>query len=140
MVAGADGVDLRAEGEQVLGDRRPGGDEALVRVDAQVGGVIEESALRRRLWAALDRAGLKRVRLHDLRHSYCTMAVRAYRLDEVKAYAGHADIATTMRYVHHIPAHRLSAIVAAAVHPTGEIQANSAQLSATKPLQIEPSR
>lgn len=83
------------------------------------GGPVEESALRRRLWAALDRAGLKRVRLHDLRHSYCTMAVRAYRLDEVKAYAGHVDIATTQRYVHHIPAHdaadRLSAVVDAAL-------------------------
>jgi integrase len=108
------------------------------------GGVIDESALRRRLWAALDRAGLKRIRLHDLRHSYCTMAVRAYRLDEVKAYAGHVDIATTQRYVHHVPAHdaadRLSAVVAAAVHPTvhrtAEIEANSAQLSETKPLQI----
>jgi integrase len=86
------------------------------------GGVIEESALRRRFWTALRRAELKRIRLHDLRHSYCTMAVRAYRLDEVKAYAGHADVATTMRYVHHVPAHdaadRLSAVVAAAVHPT----------------------
>ena len=85
------------------------------------GDVVEESALRRRMWTALDAAELKRVRIHDLRHSYCTMAVRAYRLDEVKAYAGHADIATTMRYVHHIPAHdaadRLSAVVAAAVHP-----------------------
>ena len=84
------------------------------------GDVIEESALRRRMWTALDAAELKRVRIHDLRHSYCTMAVRAYRLDEVKAYAGHADIATTMRYVHHVPAHdaaeRLSAVVAAAVH------------------------
>ncbi len=93
----------------------------LVFVNA-TGGVIDESALRRRTWSALDRAELKRVRLHDLRHCYCTMAVRAYRLDEVKAYAGHADIATTMRYVHHIPAHdaadRLSAVVAAAVHPT----------------------
>lgn len=107
------------------------------------GGVVEESALRRRMWDALDAAGLKRVGFHDLRHSYCTMAVRAYRLDEVKAYAGHADIATTMRYVHHVPAHdaadRLSAVVAAAVHPdvhrTGEIDANSAQLSETKSLQ-----
>jgi integrase len=85
------------------------------------GGVIEESALRRRMYAALPRAGLKHVRIHDLRHSYCTMAVRAYRLDEVKAYAGHADIATTMRYVHHVPAHdaadRLSAVIAASVHP-----------------------
>ena len=80
--------------------------------------MIEESALRRRMRSALARTGLKRVRLHDLRHSYCTMAVRAYRLDEVKAYAGHADIATTMRYVHHVPANdaadKLSAIVAAA--------------------------
>jgi integrase len=93
----------------------------LVFINA-TGGVIEESALRRRMWKALDAAELEHVRFHDLRHSYCTMAVRAYRLDEVKAYAGHADIATTMRYVHHIPAHdaadRLSAVVAQSVHPT----------------------
>jgi integrase len=121
--------------------------EDLVFVNS-AGGVIEESALRRRMWKALDAAGLKRVRLHDLRHSYCTMAVRAYRLDEVKAYAGHVDIATTQRYVHHIPAHdaadRLSAVVAAAihpdVHPTAEIQLNSAQLSETNSLQIGLSR
>ena len=83
---------------------------------------IDDSAMRRRFTAALIAAGLKRVRFHDLRHSYCSMAVRAYRLDEVKAFAGHADIQTTMRYVHHVPQHdaadRLSAIVSAAVHPT----------------------
>jgi len=94
--------------------------EDLVFVNA-TGGVIEASALRRRMYAAIDAAQLKHVRIHDLRHSYCTMAVRAYRLDEVKAYAGHVDIATTMRYVHHVPAHdaadRLSAVVAQAVHP-----------------------
>jgi integrase len=55
------------------------------------GGAVEESALRRRFWKALDRAGLKRVRLHDPRHSYGSLAVRAYRLDEVRAYMGHAD-------------------------------------------------
>jgi integrase len=121
--------------------------EDLVFVNT-TGGVIEESALRRRMWNALDAAQIKRVRLHDLRHSYCTMAVRAYRLDEVKAYAGHVDIATTQRYVHHIPAHdaadRLSAVVAQAVHPTvhrtGEIEANSAQLSETNSLQIATTR
>jgi integrase len=113
--------------------------EDLVFVNT-TGGVIEESALRRRMWAALDAAELKRVRIHDLRHSYCTMAVRAYRLDEVKAYAGHVDIATTQRYVHHIPQHdaadRLSAVVAAAVHPdmhrTPDMHPNSAQLSDTE--------
>ena len=84
---------------------------------------VDDSALRRRFVTALAAADLPRVRLHDLRHSYCSMAVRAYRLDEVKAYAGHADIAMTMRYVHFVPAHdaadRLSAVVGAAgVHPT----------------------
>ena len=103
----------------------------------QVGDVIDESALRRRFYRALTASGLKRVRLHDLRHSYCTLAVRAYRIDEVKAYAGHADIAMTMRYVHHVPAHdaadRLSRIIDAAVHPamhrTGVTWRNSAQRS-----------
>ena len=104
-----------------------------------VGDPIDESALRRRFYAALDRAGLKRVRLHDLRHSYCSLAVRAYRLDEVKAYAGHADIAMTMRYVHHVPAHdaadRLSRVVTEAtvlpaVLPIHDFERNSAQLSA----------
>ena len=41
------------------------------------GGVIEESALRRRFYRALDAAGLERVRFHDLRHSYCTLACGA---------------------------------------------------------------
>jgi integrase len=67
-------------------------------------------------------ASLKRVRIYDLRHSYCSMAVRAWRLDEVKAYARHADIAMTMRYVHFMPANdaadRLSAVISAAtMHP-----------------------
>lgn len=97
--------------------------EDLVFVN-DTGGVLEESALRRRFYRALDAAQLDRVRIHDLRHSYCSLAVRAYRLDEVKAYAGHADIAMTMRYVHFVPAHdaaaRLSAVIASATgHPTG---------------------
>lgn len=91
--------------------------ENLVFVN-DVGEPIDDSALRRRFTKALSATGLPRLRLHDLRHSYCSMAVRAWRLDEVKAFAGHADIAMTMRYVHHVPAHdaadRLSAVVSAA--------------------------
>jgi integrase len=40
---------------------------------------------------------------HDLRHTFGTLAARKLPLNEVQAYLGHADIATTMRYVHHIP-------------------------------------
>ena len=58
---------------------------------------------------------MKRVRFHDLRHSFGTLAVQVFPLSDVKAFMGHADIATTMIYVHHVPqhdaAHRLGAVL-----------------------------
>jgi Phage integrase family len=69
-----------------------------------------------RFHAALERAGLPRLRLHDLRHTFGTLAVQVFPLTDVKAYMGHADIQTTMIYVHHVPqvdaADRLSRLVA----------------------------
>jgi len=83
----------------------------------EVGAGLDDAALRRRFYAALDRAGLERLRLHDLRHSFGTLAVQAFPLSDVQAYMGHADIQTTMRYIHHVPrvdaAERLSQVVAA---------------------------
>jgi len=64
---------------------------------------FDDSALRRRFVKALHRSGLKRLRFHDLRHTFDTIAVQAFPLTDVKAYMGHADIATTMVYVHHVP-------------------------------------
>ena len=74
----------------------------LVFVSA-TGGVVDDVRLRRRYYAALDRAGLKRLTFHCLRHTFGTIAVQAFPLSDVKAYMGHADIATTMIYVHHVP-------------------------------------
>jgi integrase len=52
---------------------------------------------------------------HDLRHTFGTLAVQAFALSDVKAMMGHADISTTMIYVHHVPqtdaAARLSALL-----------------------------
>jgi integrase len=80
-----------------------------------LGRAFEDSALRRRFYSTLERAQLKRVRFHDLRHSFGTLAVQGFPLSDVKAFMGHADIATTMIYVHHVPqhdaAHRLGAIL-----------------------------
>lgn len=89
-----------------------------------VGGHLDGSALRKRFYAALERAGLGELRtkpdqitFHDLRHTFGTLAVQAFPLSDVRAYMGHADIQTTMIYVHHVPRHdaaaRLSAIVGA---------------------------
>ena len=78
---------------------------------------------RKRFYAALEAAGLGRPRakddpivFHDLRHTFGTLAVQAFALSDVKAMMGHADISTTMIYVHHVPqtdaAARLSALLA----------------------------
>jgi Phage integrase family len=80
------------------------GEEDLVFVNA-VGDAIEESAMRRRFYRALKRAGLEHLRFHDLRHTFGTIAVQAFQLTDVKAFMGHADIQTTMVYVHHVPQH-----------------------------------
>ena len=79
-------------------------EEDLVFV-SPVGGHVEESALRRRFYRALDAAGLPRIRFHDLRHTFGTLAVQVFPLTDVKAFMGHADIQTTMIYIHHVPQH-----------------------------------
>jgi integrase len=82
------------------------------------GEFMDDSALRRRYYAALTAAGIDHLRFHDLRHTFGTLAVQEFPLSDVKAYMGHADIATTMIYVHHVPQHdaadRLSARLAKA--------------------------
>ena len=88
------------------------------------GDVVNADRLRERYKAALAKAGLKPLRFHDLRHTFGTLAVQAFPLSDVKAYMGHANIDTTMLYVHHVPQHdaadKLSALVTTAqtVHLT----------------------
>jgi integrase len=45
------------------------------------------------------------VRFHDLRHTFGTLAVRVFPLSDVQRWMRHADIKTTMRYVHYVPQH-----------------------------------
>ncbi len=95
----------------------------------EVGGFIDDGRLRARFYAALRDAGLghlrekkDRVVFHDLRHTFGTLAVRAFPLTDVKAFMGHESIDTTMIYVHHIPqtdaAARLSALLSADSDPS----------------------
>lgn len=107
---------------------------------SEVGGHLNAWGLRRHYAATLERAGLRPVRFHDLRHCFGTVAVRAFALSDVQAMLGHAHVTTTMRYVHHRPgaddAAKLSAAfadgaVSRAVSRDGQSQPNSAQLSDT---------
>ena len=61
--------------------------------------------LRRRFETALEDAGLPPMRPHDLRDTFGTLAVQVFPLLDVQVLMGHADIATTMIYRHHVPQH-----------------------------------
>jgi integrase len=70
------------------------------------GDYLDGSALRRRFVAAQERAGLRKVRFHDLRHTFGTLAVRgAESIVELQAWMGHAEVRTTMRYTHYRQQH-----------------------------------
>jgi integrase len=62
---------------------------------------IDGSALRRRYIADLDRAGLRFLRFHDLRHTFGSLTINRASIVQVQAWMGHADVKTTMRYLHH---------------------------------------
>lgn len=61
-------------------------------------------AVSSRFKTVARRAGLKGLRLHDLRHGYCSRLAQAgVPLPTIMALAGHTAWATTQRYASHLP-------------------------------------
>jgi integrase len=87
------------------------------------GGYLDGSALRRRYAGALGRAALRPLRFHDLRHTFGTRMIAKADIRRVQEWMGHADVQTTMRYLHYAPRTEDAALVAEAFHisvaPTG---------------------
>ena len=69
------------------------------------GSYLDASALLRRYKAALERAGLRPLRFHDLRHTFGTRVIVKADIRRVQEWMGHADVQTTMRYLHYAPRH-----------------------------------
>ena len=62
--------------------------------------LVTRRQLHERLWGASRRAGLRRIRWHDLRHSFASqLASRSVPLNQVRERLGHSTIAMTMRYL-----------------------------------------
>ncbi|MGH2865115.1 MAG: tyrosine-type recombinase/integrase [Solirubrobacteraceae bacterium] len=80
------------------------GPDDLVFVNA-LGRYIDPWSLRARFKRARDAAGLRALRLHDLRHSYGSLlAAAGVPLIEIKSVMGHSAITTTEIYLHAKPA------------------------------------
>ena len=84
-----------------LGQREEhvGGDDFVFAGDH--GLPLDGSALSKRYDRALEAAGVRRLRFHDLRHTFGTTMIRRADILKVKTWMGHADIQTTMKYLHY---------------------------------------
>jgi integrase len=98
------------------------GDDDLVFV-GETGSYLDGSALRRRYGTALGKAGLRRLRFHDLRHTFGTRMIAKADIGRVQEWMGHADIQTTRCYLHYSPRAEDAALVAEAFRVHGEPQA-----------------
>ncbi len=68
------------------------------------GSVLTLDQLHERFWMVSRRAGLRRLRWHDLRHSFGSQAAMAgVPIIQVQQWMGHSTIAMTMRYAHLSP-------------------------------------
>ena len=103
------------------------GDDDIVFV-GELGQYVDGSALRRRYRAALDRAGLRPLRCHDLRHTFGTRMIAKAGIRRVQEWMGHADVQTTMKYLHYAPRADDARLVAEAFaeEPIADVPARSA--------------
>ena len=103
------------------------------------------NVLRYGLWAALDRAGLRRVNIHSLRHSFASALIMGgAAVTEVQALLGHASPAITLKiYSHYFKTMdsgavgRLSRTIlgnTAGVRKWAEIGQNSGSIEVAKPV------
>lgn len=77
-------------------------------VDEESTSPIRSLTAARKLMAAIAKhAGVASIRVHDLRHTFCSQLVSAGTdLNRVRQWAGHADYTTTLRYAHMKPLER----------------------------------
>ena len=70
----------------------------------ETGHPLDRSKLVRRFKKALERAKVRRITFHELRHTFGTrMAANGVPLRTIQHWMGHADSKTTQIYAHYQP-------------------------------------
>jgi integrase len=79
-------------------------DDDLVFAHPQTGLPVDPAKLTRRFLKQLERAGVRRVTFHELRHTFGTrMAAAGVPMRTIQHWMGHSDSKTTQIYVHFQP-------------------------------------
>ena len=82
-------------------------DEDLVFAHPELGVPLTARRSRARFQAACEEAGVRKIRFHDLRHTFATtLAAAGVPLRTIQEYLGHADLKTTQIYAHYAPSTR----------------------------------
>lgn len=88
----------------------------------RMGDPLDADAMSDRVVSAMEPAGLRALRFHDLRHTFASRLVAAgIDLASVKAAMGHAKITTTERYLHARPASELADRFSVALADTASV-------------------
>jgi len=96
----------------------------------ETGGYLDGSALRRRYIVARKAAKLRELRFHDLRHTFGSLAIDKASIVQVQHWMGHADVGTTMRYLHHRSRADEAGQIADAFKVQADLQAPGVQTAA----------
>lgn len=79
-------------------------DKDLVFAHPDTGHPLDPSKLRKRFYAALERAGVPRIKFHELRHTFGTqMAAVGTPMSSLQELMGHEHQSTTEIYKHYAP-------------------------------------
>jgi integrase len=79
-------------------------DDDLVFAHPDTGKPLDRSKVRKRFVRVVCRAGLRKVRFHDLRHTFGTrMAAQGVPLRTLQEWLGHRDFKTTLIYADYQP-------------------------------------
>lgn len=83
----------------------PVSEQDLVFCNTRGNPLDPDNLVKREFHATLDRAGLRRIRFHDLRHTYTSILISAgFNPKFIQSQVGHASIQTTIdRYGHLFP-------------------------------------
>jgi integrase len=93
-------------------------DDDLVFAHPQLGGPLDRSKILKRLKAAEERAGVRQVTFHELRHTFGTRCAAAgVPMRTIQEWMGHEDADTTAIYAHYQPATTEVSLVDRAFEP-----------------------